>query len=82
MKHISHHGRRHRGQLPAGLFEFVVVLGEHELSCEVIGVDESLLLFEQMRRGELQDGAAVLRAEIDMSAPNMKLRDRIAPISG
>ena len=37
--------------------------------------EESLELFERMRRGELEDGAAVLRARIDMAHPNMNLRD-------
>ena len=38
-------------------------------------VEENLALFERMRRGELDEGAAVLRAKIDMQAPNMNLRD-------
>ncbi|MCB9530257.1 MAG: glutamine--tRNA ligase/YqeY domain fusion protein [Myxococcales bacterium] len=37
--------------------------------------DENLALLEQMRRGELAEGAAVLRARIDMSSPNMLMRD-------
>ena len=40
-------------------------------------VEENLALFGRMRAGELPDGAAVLRARIDMSAPNMNLRDPI-----
>ncbi len=39
------------------------------------GVEENLALFRQMRAGELPDGACVLRARIDLAAPNMKMRD-------
>jgi glutaminyl-tRNA synthetase len=38
-------------------------------------VAENLDLFEGMRRGEFQDGTHVLRAKIDMAAPNLSLRD-------
>ena len=38
-------------------------------------VAESLDLFHRMRSGEFADGAHVLRAKIDMSSPNMKMRD-------
>ena len=38
-------------------------------------VDENLELFERMKNGEFADGEHVLRAKIDMSASNMKLRD-------
>jgi glutaminyl-tRNA synthetase len=38
-------------------------------------VEENLELFAAMREGEFRDGACVLRAKIDMSASNMKLRD-------
>ncbi len=37
--------------------------------------EESMDLFRRMRAGEFPNGAMVLRAKIDMSAPNMKLRD-------
>ena len=40
-------------------------------------VEESLDLFERMRRGEFPDGARVLRARIDMAAPNINLRDPV-----
>ncbi len=40
-------------------------------------VDENLALFEAMRAGELQEGAHVLRAKIDMSSTNMLMRDPI-----
>ena len=38
-------------------------------------VEENLALFEQMRAGEFEDGARVLRAKIDMASPNINLRD-------
>ncbi len=40
-------------------------------------VEESLALFERMNSGELDEGACVLRAKIDMSSPNMHMRDPI-----
>ena len=40
-------------------------------------VEENLDLFRRMRAGEFPDGAHVLRAKIDMSSPNMLLRDPI-----
>jgi len=40
-------------------------------------VAESLDLFRRMRAGEFPDGAKVLRAKIDMAAPNMNLRDPV-----
>jgi glutaminyl-tRNA synthetase len=38
-------------------------------------VEENLDWFEKMRRGELEEGACVLRAKIDMASPNMNMRD-------
>ncbi len=38
-------------------------------------VDENLDLFERMRSGEFAEGECVLRARIDMAAPNINLRD-------
>ncbi len=40
-------------------------------------VEENLDLFERMKKGEFADGEHVLRAKIDMSSPNMKMRDPI-----
>lgn len=40
-------------------------------------VAENLKLFEQMRAGEFNEGAAVLRAKIDMASPNVHLRDPV-----
>ena len=39
--------------------------------------EESLDLFERMRAGEFSNGARVLRARIDMAAPNINLRDPV-----
>ncbi len=38
-------------------------------------IEENLELFKKMKNGEFKDGEHVLRAKIDMSAANMKLRD-------
>lgn len=38
-------------------------------------VEENLDLFRRMRAGEFPDGARVLRARIDMAAPNLVMRD-------
>jgi len=40
-------------------------------------VEENLELFEKMRAGEFEEGAAALRAKIDMASPNMNLRDPV-----
>jgi glutaminyl-tRNA synthetase len=40
-------------------------------------VAENRDLFERMRAGEFPDGAHVLRARIDMAAPNINLRDPV-----
>lgn len=39
--------------------------------------DENLELFEKMKAGEFPDGSKVLRAKIDMSSPNINLRDPV-----
>ncbi len=38
-------------------------------------VEENLELFERMKNGEFADGSRTLRAKIDMSSPNMNMRD-------
>jgi glutaminyl-tRNA synthetase len=38
-------------------------------------IEENLRLFESMRAGEMEEGACVLRAKIDMASPNINLRD-------
>lgn len=40
-------------------------------------VEENLDLFRRMRAGEFADGAKVLRAKIDMTSPNINMRDPI-----
>ena len=40
-------------------------------------VEENLNLFEQMKKGDFKNGEKVLRAKIDMSSPNLNLRDPI-----
>jgi len=40
-------------------------------------VEENLQLFERMRSGEFEDGSHVLRAKIDMSSPNLNMRDPV-----
>ena len=48
-------------------------------------VEENLELFDRMTKGEFKDGEKVLRAKIDMSSPNINMRDpviyRIAHLS-
>jgi glutaminyl-tRNA synthetase len=40
-------------------------------------IEESLDLFRRMRAGEFPDGSRVLRAKIDMSSPNLNMRDPV-----
>ncbi|MDD5245327.1 MAG: glutamine--tRNA ligase/YqeY domain fusion protein [Syntrophorhabdaceae bacterium] len=40
-------------------------------------VEENMDLFTRMRAGEFEDGAHVLRAKIDMSSPNIVMRDPV-----
>jgi len=40
-------------------------------------IEENLDLFKRMKAGEFEDGACTLRAKIDMSSPNMLMRDPI-----
>lgn len=40
-------------------------------------VEENLTLFEGMKNGEFEDGTKVLRAKIDMSSPNINMRDPV-----
>jgi glutaminyl-tRNA synthetase len=40
-------------------------------------IEENLDLFRRMRAGEFANGAYVLRAKIDMAAPNINLRDPV-----
>ena len=40
-------------------------------------IEESLILFEKMKNGEFADGEKTLRAKIDMTSPNINMRDPI-----
>ncbi|QQS27814.1 MAG: glutamine--tRNA ligase/YqeY domain fusion protein [Sphingobacteriales bacterium] len=40
-------------------------------------IEESLILFEQMVTGKIEEGTCTLRAKIDMTSPNMHLRDPV-----
>lgn len=40
-------------------------------------VEENLDLFKRMKNGEFPDGSRVLRAKIDMSSPNLSMRDPV-----
>ena len=40
-------------------------------------VEENLDLFVRMKNGEFEDGSKVLRARIDMTSPNMNMRDPV-----
>ena len=45
--------------------------------CRDRAADDSLRLFREMRAGKHPDGSMALRARIDMSSPNMNLRDPV-----
>ncbi len=40
-------------------------------------IEENLKLFEGMKNGDYEDGSRVLRVKVDMSAPNMHMRDPV-----
>ncbi|MEM7105937.1 MAG: glutamine--tRNA ligase/YqeY domain fusion protein [Bacteroidota bacterium] len=40
-------------------------------------IEENLRLFEGMKNGEYEDGTRVLRAKVDMTSPNMHMRDPV-----
>lgn len=40
-------------------------------------IEESLSLFEKMKNGEFESGSMSLRAKIDMTSPNMNMRDPV-----
>lgn len=40
-------------------------------------IEENLKLFENMKNGDYKDGEKVLRAKIDMSSPNINMRDPV-----
>ncbi|MDQ1331031.1 MAG: glutaminyl-tRNA synthetase [Thermodesulfobacteriota bacterium] len=41
------------------------------------GIEENLDIFGRMRKGEFKEGTHVLRAKIDMSSPNLNMRDPV-----
>ncbi|MBU1571353.1 MAG: glutamine--tRNA ligase/YqeY domain fusion protein [Proteobacteria bacterium] len=41
------------------------------------GIEENLDIFDRMHKGEFKDGTHVLRAKIDMSSPNLNMRDPV-----
>ncbi len=48
-----------------------------ESPCRNRSVEESLALFHQMAKGKFPDGSKTLRAKIDMSHPNLNMRDPV-----
>jgi glutaminyl-tRNA synthetase len=46
-------------------------------SCRDTSVEENLKLFEEMRAGKHRDGELALRAKINMSSPNINMRDPV-----
>ena len=40
-------------------------------------IDENLQMFEDMKNGKYEDGTKTLRAKIDMSSPNINMRDPV-----
>lgn len=40
-------------------------------------VEENLTIFSKMKNGEFEEGSHVLRAKIDMTSPNMNMRDPV-----
>lgn len=48
-----------------------------ESPCRNRSVEENLALFEQMREGKFANGEKTLRAKIDMSSPNINMRDPV-----
>ena len=50
--------------------------GKEDPSCNR-SIEENLTLFEEMKEGKYQDGEKVLRARIDMTSPNINMRDPV-----
>ncbi len=48
-----------------------------ESPCRSRSVEENLKLFEKMKNGEFPEGSHVLRAKVDMTSPNMNMRDPV-----
>jgi glutaminyl-tRNA synthetase len=72
-------GRAYVCELPEETFskEYRGTITEHgkESPYRKRSTSENLDLFRRMRAGEFKDGEKVLRARIDMTSPNMKMRD-------
>ncbi len=72
-------GRAYVCDLPEETFskEYRGTITEHgkESPFRKRSVEENLDLFRRMKAGEFKDGERVLRAKIDMTSPNMKMRD-------
>ena len=49
----------------------------HDSPYRTRSVQENLSLFDEMRKGKHQSGSHVLRAKIDMSSPNLNMRDPV-----
>ena len=49
----------------------------HDSPYRTRSVQENLTLFDEMRKGKHQPGSHVLRAKIDMSSPNLNMRDPV-----
>jgi len=45
--------------------------------CRDRSIEENLKLLKDMREGKYEDGSKVLRAKIDMSSPNLNMRDPV-----
>ena len=48
-----------------------------ESPCRERSIEENLTLFENMKNGMYEDGSKVLRAKIDMTSPNINMRDPV-----
>jgi glutaminyl-tRNA synthetase len=48
-----------------------------ESPCRNRSIEENLDLFHRMHKGKFPDGSKVLRAKIDMTSPNMHMRDPV-----
>ena len=54
-----------------------LVEGGKDSPSKTRSIEENLDLFARMRAGEFPDGSKTLRAKIDMSSPNMNMRDPV-----
>ena len=78
--HLIRHGKAYVDSLSAEeIREFRGTLTEsgRESPYRNRSVEENLDLFRRMKEGEFADGAHVLRARIDMTSPNINMRDPV-----